>query len=154
MAVISSFIPLKHWNVIRTGAAQATTGQTDWCTVPPWARYMSIDFNLSAVGGVTPLADFSIVVPDLTTKDDTTGVVNLAAYTAFTQITGVARLIGQIGPGITGIADDVATSATGNSNFAINTPLPPIIGFKLVFDRTDGNETYTYALGTALMAVR
>lgn len=131
---------------VRTATAQATVGQTDWLDVPVWAKYMTVDFNLTAVAGTTPSTVFSLVVPDLTTRDSSTGVVNLMGYTAFTTITGAARLLGQVGPGVTGIADDVTTSATGTSNFSLNCILPPVIGVRLVNDRDDADETYTYNL--------
>jgi len=113
---------------------------------------MYVRFNLTAVGGNTPLADLTFKVPDLATLDDTTGVANLNGHTAFTQITAAADLHGQIGPGVTGIADDTTTAATGLSNFAINCVLPPVVGVKLLFDRTTGDEVYTYSLSVYFRA--
>ena len=49
-----------------------------------------------------------------------------------------------IGPSITGIADDVTNSASAESVVNLNAVLPPIIGIELVLDRTSANETYTY----------
>ena len=51
-----------------------------------------------------------------------------------------------IGPGITGIADDVTNSASAESVVSLNAALPPIVGIELVLDRTSGNETYTYTM--------
>jgi len=130
----------------RTQVAQATTGQTDWIAVPAWAVDVLIDYNLTAVAGTTPLVDVTVVKTDSTTNDDTTGIVNLVGHAAFTQITGAARLLIQVGPGITGIADDTATAATGTSNVALNAVLPPLIGVKILQDRTSADETYSYTL--------
>lgn len=130
----------------RTATSQATVGQTDWLAIPGWATYAYVDFALTAVAGTTPTSTLSFVVPVLSTLDDTTGVVNLAGHTALTTLTGAARLLCQIGPGVTGIADDVTNAATGTSNVAINVVLPPIFGVKVLNDRGDADETYTYSL--------
>jgi hypothetical protein len=130
----------------RAATAQATTGQTDWFMVPEWAKYMTIDYDLTAVAGNTPLVDVTIKQLANATLDDTTGVVNLQNHAALTQLTAAARLLVQVGPGITGIADDVTNAATGLSNVSINAVLPPYIGVKVLNDRTSGDETYTYTL--------
>ncbi len=139
------------FTVLRNVTAQATTGQTDWVFIPQGYRYAYIDYNLTSVGAsTTPTSLLSIQVPDLSTMDDTTGVVNLMNYTAFTTMTAAARLFVQIGPGVTGIADDVTTSATGNSNASINAVLPPVLGIKVLNDRGSGDEVYTYSLTLTL----
>ena len=40
----------------------------------------------------------------------------------------------------------MTTSATGTSQAALNGVLPNILALSLVFDRTTGDETYTYSL--------
>lgn len=135
----------------RTGTAQANTGQTDWLAVPEWATAIYVDFNLTAVGGNTPLADLSFKVPDLTTMDDTTGVVNILSSANLTQLTAAARVMAQIGKNVTGVGDDVTNAATGTSNISINAVLPPYIGIKLLFDRTTGDEVYTYTLSVSFL---
>ena len=57
-----------------------------------------------------------------------------------------AQYVFQLGPGVTGIADDSTISATADSYASFNVVLPPIIGIILTLDRTTGNETYTYNL--------
>ena len=136
----------------RSQTAQATTGQTDWLNVPAWAKYLYIDYNLTATAGTTPLADVTLKVPDLTTLDDTTGVVNFRNHAALTQINAAARLLIQVGPGVTGIADDVTNAASGLSDISLNAILPPIIGVKILQDRTTGDETYTYTLTVVFRA--
>ena len=146
MAVIAPVTGFTGATYKRTASAQASTGQTDWINVPAWARYLYIDYNLTAVAGTTPLVDVTLKVPDLTTLDDTTGVVNFRNHAALTQINAAARLLIQVGPGVTGIADDVVNAASGTSDISINATLPPIIGVKILQDRTTGDETYTYTL--------
>jgi hypothetical protein len=55
-------------------------------------------------------------------------------------------LIADIGPSMTGIANDVTNSATADSYVSLNALLPPLLGVRLDLDRTTGNETYTYTL--------
>ena len=152
MAAISFAAFTNGRRFVRSQTAQATTGQTDWLAIPGWAKFLYVDYNLTAVAGTSPLVDVTFKIPDLTTLDDTTGVVNLAGHTALTQITGAARLVCQIGPGVTGIADDVTNAATGLSNISINHVLPDAIGIKILQDRTTGDETYTYTLTATFKA--
>jgi len=148
MAVINSFVQGSRSVLVRQGSAQANTGQEDWVNVPKWARYATVDFDLTAVAGTTPLADLSIRAMDWVTRDDASAY-NLAGHAAFTQISAAAHLVVNIGPGVTGIADDTTTAATGASQASLNVPLPVYLGLKLVFDRTTGDETYTYNLSVA-----
>lgn len=145
MAAITPIQPSGEFTLVRTGTAQANTGQTDWIQVPAWAQFAKVDFNLTAVAGTTPLADLTINGSDPATNDDTY-IYKLRGHAAFTQITGAAHLVVDLGPGVLGIADDVTTAATGYSDAAINTVLPALLGLRLVFDRTSGDETYTYKL--------
>ena len=145
MAAITTIQSAGDFLVARTASAQANTGQTDWIAVPHWASFATVDFNLTAVAGTTPLADLTLNSTDPVAKDDTY-IYKLRGHTAFTQISAAAHLVVSVGPGVLGIADDVTTAATGYSDAAINTALPVLLGLKLVFDRTTGDETYTYNL--------
>ncbi len=82
---------------------------------------------------------------DLTaiTVTSTTGTAagSVAATTAGVPGAGFTAVIG---PGVTGIADDVTNSATAESVVSLNAPLPAILGMELRLDRTTGDETYTY----------
>lgn len=133
---------------IRSVSAQASTGQTDYLAVPRWARYGVFFFNLTAVAGTTPIFTPSIVVPVPITLDNSYQM-NLAEHAGLTGLTAAALLVVQVGPGVTGIADDVTNSATANSYVSLNAALPPIIGLKVLNDRTTGDETYTYTVTAA-----
>lgn len=134
--------------IVRSAAAQANVGQTDWIIVPRWAKAALIDFNLSAVAGTTPLADLTINSTGRLQSSglfDDTYIYKINNHAAFTQITAAAHLVVAVGAGLTA---DTTTAATGYSEAAINYPLPEVLGLKLVFDRTTGDETYTYTLIT------
>lgn len=150
MAVITPLAGSPHGNlvVVRNATAQATTGQTDWVTVPNWAKFATVDFNLTAVAGTSPLVT-SIFLRgiDPVTRDDTFQYA-LAEHAdlATVDMTGAAHLVVDIGPGVTGIANDVTQAATGFSAAALNCILPEFLGITLTFDRTTADETYTYTL--------
>jgi len=130
----------------RQGAAQADTGQTDWLVVPQWANYLWVMLNVTASAGTTPLVDiaFQAVNPVSLT---TTHVLKIAEHADMVDNDGTAaQYVFQLGPGVTGIADDSTISATADSYASFNVVLPPIIGIILTLDRTTGNETYTYNL--------
>lgn len=130
---------------IVSGAAQATTGQTTWVGPPSWAKYGQFFFSLTAVAGTTPIFTPSFLVANPITLTDTT-TMNLAEHTAFTGLTQAGLLVVEVGPGLTGIANDVTNSATVASWTSINAVLPALLGIKILNDRADGNETYTYTV--------
>ena len=132
-------------NFRRSGTAQATVGQVDWINVPAWAKYCQVFFSLSAVAGTTPVATLSLKNGEPVARDDGR-LIALAEHAAFTGLTAAADLVVDIGPGITGIANDVTNSATADSYVALNAVLPQLLGVSLVLDRTDTDETYTYNL--------
>jgi hypothetical protein len=137
---------------LRNATAQANTGQTDWVVIPQWARIATVDFNLTSVGAsTTPLADLTLNSTDPVLMDDTY-IYKLRGHAGFTQITAAAHLVVTFGAGVHGASatDDTTTAATGYSDACINTVLPAILGVKLVFDRTTGDEVYTYTLSLAL----
>ncbi len=72
-----------------------------------------------------------------------TGAADGSVAATTTGVPG-AGFTALIGPGVTGIADDVTNSATAESVVSLNSPLPAILGMELVLDRTSANETYTY----------
>ena len=132
--------------VLRNASAQATTGQTDYVAMPKWAKYMNIWLNVSAVAGTTPLTDLKLVSSNPVTMDDGDDLDYLG-WNGITQIAGTTAgdIQVQIGPGITGIADD----DTGPW-YSLNGALPSVIGFVVTLDRTTGDETYTYSLAYKL----
>jgi hypothetical protein len=155
MAAITTTVSALAGEVrVRTATAQATTGQTDWIAVPKWARYAKVYLNLTAVSGNTPICTLSLrdVVPGFTAASDDSYVINLAEHTALTGITAASILVVDVGPGVTGIADDVTNAAAASSRVAINAVLPTLLGIKILNDRTTGDETYTYTLDIVFRA--
>lgn len=135
----------------RSVSAQATTGQTDWIDVPSWAKYAQVIFSLSAVAGNTPISTLSLLVAEPIARDDSR-VIALAEHTGLTGLTAAADLVVDIGPGVTGIANDVTNSASADSYVTLNAVLPAVLGVKIVNDRTTGDETYTYNLSVTFRA--
>lgn len=146
MAAITSITAVNsEFVVVRQATAQASTGQTDWLSIPPSYKYASVFFNLTANSGNTPISTPSFLVADPVAKDDSY-VINLGEHAAFTAITAAAQYVFDIGPGVTGIANDVTNSATADSYVSLNVILPTLLGIKILNDRTTGDETYTYNL--------
>lgn len=131
--------------ILRNASAQADTGQTDWVDVPKWANFCTVYLNFTATAGTTPVITPSFLAADPIPRDDSY-IINIGEHGALAGITAVNQYLYNIGPGITGIADDVTQSASADSVVTINAVLPALMGFRLVLDRADGNETYTYTL--------
>ena len=139
--------PLKGWKpgsivTVRAASAQADTGQTDWVAVPGWAVDMTVFLEVTATPGTTNTTDFKLVVTDPVSLDDGFAI-DFADWNGITQIaeTTAGDIVVQVGPGVTGIADD----DTGPF-YKVNAVLPPVLGFRITLDRTDTDETYTYNL--------
>ena len=145
MAAITATAARIGHNTIRSASAQATVGQTDWVFVPKNAKYATVFLNVTATAGSTPQLTPSFLAADPVALDDGS-VVNIGEHAAFTAITGAAQYVFELGPGVTGIANDVTNAAAADSYVALNVVLPTLMGFKLLNDRADGNETYTYNL--------
>jgi len=108
---------------------------TRWLLVPGKAMYAFIVLQPTVIGtSITP----SLLVVDPISLDDA-NIMNLAEHTAFTAITGTTTYTLQIGPGVSGIADDVVNAAAADSAISINTVLPPILGIRTV---NSGSCTY------------
>lgn len=123
--------------VIRTGTAQATTGQTDTVTTPGFARYATVYLNVTAVAGTTPLTDmkFQYVHP-------VSGNAVDMQWNGITQIAGTTsgNVVAHLGLGGVDTEDD-----TGAIYFAKD-PLPGKWNIVTTLDRTTGDETYTYSI--------
>jgi hypothetical protein len=120
--------------------------------VPGWAKYLSLYLYIDS-GGTSPTVDLSLWVPDFSTdalfkapSDDIEA--KLADFAGITQITGTDPYLQtiDIGPGITGIADDATGAASADARMAINTILPPWLVYKLAFDIADTDEDYALQL--------
>lgn len=143
MAAITPIAFEGAYKVVRTGTAQANTGQTDWINTPAWAKYCDIILNITAVAGTTPIITPDILLADPVARDDGQ-VMSLGTLGTPPTAAGTHRI--SIGPGLTGIADDVTMAATGDSAVSINALLPSLMGITLTLDRGTGDETYTYTL--------
>lgn len=103
-------------------------------------------YTLTHSGATVDKANIDAVTVDGTklatfTSDTDFGAGN--TWNGITQIAGTTAggIMVAVGPGVTGIADD----DTGAAYFA-NVPLSSRMGAKLTFDRSTGDETYTYSL--------
>lgn len=147
MALITTLLAPGRFINIRTQVAQATTGQTDWLQVPPWAKFAVVDFNLTATAGNTPTAQLRLQQTHLNNPLNDTTSANLQLNTASGNTTGAsARIFYIMGPGVTGIANSIAHPASGTAALTWNAFLPPVLGLQLTLDRTTGDETYSYTL--------
>lgn len=131
------------YKVIRTGAAQANTGQTDWVAVPSWALWAEVLYNITAVAGTTPILTPSFLAADPSTLDDGDTAQIHADITSPPTAASFHRIV--IGPGVGG-TDDVALAAAADSEAEINASLPTILGVKTLLDRGTGDETYSYTV--------
>ncbi len=151
MAAIVATPARMGYNLVRSASAQATTGQVDWIAPPVYAKFCQVFLNWTATGGTTPIITVSFFAADPTAMVDT-NVILLAEAAAFTGITAVNQYVYDIGPGVTGIANDVTSSATADSYITLNANLPTIMGLKLLLERGDADETYTYNLSATFRA--
>lgn len=120
-AIATAVSPANNFQVTRTSAATVI----DWLLVPHWARYAYIHLHPTTM---TTNIIISFLAVDPVSLDDG-NVIKIAEHAAITTITGTGQeYVFQIGPGITGIADDVASSATVDSYISLNAVLPPILG--------------------------
>jgi hypothetical protein len=131
------------------GFANVTAAQikTALLTISDWIS------NTDDIAVVKTLNDYAITFTGLLGATDigaitVTSKVGAADGSVAETVKGVAgaSLLVNIGPGVTGIADDVTNSATAASIVNLNCVLPPILGVRLLFDRTSANEVYSYDL--------
>ena len=114
-------------------ARSSATTVTDWLLVPDWARFCVVFLQPTTIGtSITP----SFLAVDPVSLDDG-NIINIAEHAALAAITATVSYIYQIGPSITGIADDVTESATADSYISLNAVLPPILGLRQVNSGTN-----------------
>lgn len=127
---------MRSVQVIRTGVAQATTGQSDVVTPPGWARSATIYLNVTAVAGTTPLTDLKLQYAHPVSSNlvdfQWNGITQIADTTA-------GNIVVHIGLAGVDTEDD-----TGPIYFTKD-PLPHKMALVITLDRTTGNETYTYS---------
>lgn len=129
----------KEYLTVRTASAQATTGQTDWLNVPNFAKTITVFFNLTANAGTTPTSTPSILAADPITRDDGDTATMLTGATITTASTHIYSL----GANVTTSGTD---QAAADAFVVQNSPLPTLLGIKILNDRGDANETYTYTI--------
>jgi hypothetical protein len=148
MAAISPVAgPQGSMNILRNVTAQignsVAGAQIDWVDIPSWVRGMTIYLNLSALAGTTRTLDFKLVEADPVARSDSAPApINYADWDGITQLTATGFVVVEVGPGLTGIADDDTASY-----YKLNAQVGgKLLGFRIATDRTDGDETYTYTL--------
>lgn len=123
--------------VVRTGTAQANTGQTDTVVTPGFANTAIVYLNVTAAAGNTPLTDmkFQYVHP-------VSGNAVDMQWNGITQIAGTTsgNVVVVMGGGNVDTEDDTTPV------YFIKDPLPSKWNIVLTLDRTSGDETYTYSL--------
>ena len=126
---------MRHTTVVRTGTAQATTGQTDLVTTPNWARTATVYLNVTAVAGTTPLTDmkFQYVHPVSRNAVD-------MQWNGITQIAGTTA--GNVVVHLGGFDPEDDTGAI----YFLKDPLPRSWNIVTTLDRTTADETYTYSI--------
>jgi hypothetical protein len=140
MAAISPTTVSSDFVVIRTGTAQANTGQTDWVSVPRWAQTAVIQYEVTATAGTTPgPSRVSALLAAGGVGRDDSRTTTVATITGAITNTGLQTVV--IGPGVSGIADALTTTEV-----VVNSVLPPLLGITITLDRTNADETYTYTL--------
>lgn len=146
---------------VRTATAQATVGQTDWIKVPNWANWMRVTVNITAMTGTTPALTPTLITPadagnaslgdvanpgTAATAPTDTAVVQLGGAVLTSGFTAAGTAVISVGPGVTGIANDVALGTSGVNYAYINDILPDILGISIVNFRGSSDETYTYTV--------
>lgn len=120
------------YTVTTTSAATIDT----WLQIPQWCRNVQIWFTASAVTTSTQL---SIIAVDPAFLDDSqiTLLKEVAAFTAITATTNSYMI--DVGPGVTGIADDSTMAAAADSYASFNCVVPPYLGIR---QANTGSSTY------------
>lgn len=110
---------------------------TYWLTRPHFARYAQIFFVVETLAGTSLQLSLLTVPPFEVDDDHVIALREAAAFAAITQadVTSVV----DIGPGVTGIADDVTGGAAADSYASINTILPDILGVRVTAVGTGTN---------------
>jgi len=120
-------------------ARSSATTVTDWLLVPQWAKFAFVFLQPTTIGTSITM---SFLATDPIAMDDSY-VINVAEHGAIAAITGTASWAFQIGPGVTGIADDSTVSATADSYVSLNAILPPVLGIRQV---NSGTNVYDLAV--------
>lgn len=137
-------------NVAITNATAATVVIAKAIKVPTWAKYATFILNADAgsIAGTTPTLDFKLEGIDPYGLDSTY-VYPIGGWDGVTQITAATARslhVVDVGPGVTGIADDDTGSATATDRYAVNAPLPFVILYTITVNGADDDEDYAFTL--------
>jgi hypothetical protein len=131
-------------------ATNAAADKTRAVKVPADARFLSVYLFITSQGGTTPTFDFSLIVPDFGTAAKLSAPTddNPATLVSLTQVTGTGPYQQRIdiGPGVTGIADDTTGAAAGDAVESVNAILPPWLVYTIDTDVTTGDEDFSLNL--------
>lgn len=123
----------------------ASTAVSKYFTVPSWARYMVFQVDITVIGGTTPTLDILLQGVNPWTLD-TTHVDTLFTMTQVTAVTTYSALRVFVGPGTTGIADDVTLSGTASAVATLNQILLPVYVYKYTTTDAADDADYTFSL--------
>jgi len=141
---MAAIVPTVVGSGFRIVGEDIDDSETDkyWLRVPKWATYAKIYFVMEAKGGTSiQLALFEIPPVDL----DDDHAIALREASAFAALTSAdVTSVVDIGPGVTGIADDVTGGAAADSYASINCVLPEILGLHVI--SVGANNTYDLAV--------
>ena len=133
-------ITIRNVSGFRILAEDIDDGETDkyYFRRPSWAKYCKIYLVMEALGGTSIQLSLTEVPPMDADDDHELQLREAAAFAALTSadVTSVV----DIGPGVTGIADDVTGGAAADSYASINCILPDILGVKII--SVGANNTY------------
>jgi hypothetical protein len=123
-----------------TDQTAASTAVSKYFTVPPWARYMVFQVDITVIGGSSPTLDILLKGVNPWTLT-TTHADTLFTCTQVTGVTTYSALRVFVGPGVTGIADDTTLSGTASAVGTLNQILLPAY----VFTSADDAD-YTFSI--------
>jgi hypothetical protein len=126
-----------------TNQTANSTAVSKAVAVPQWARYATFIVDLTAVGGTTPLFDFTVQGVNITSTavpDSDNLFVLGAGWDGITQKTAASCTTIHIGPDIT--TDDTG-SATADDASGVGAVLPPWLVYTYTTDGTTDDEDYT-----------
>jgi len=141
---MAAITPIQVGSGFRIVNEDIDDAETDkyWLKVPQWATYAKIYFVMEVKGG-TSVQLALLEIPPVDLDDD--HAIPLREAAAFAALTSAdVTSVVDIGPGVTGIADDVTGGAAADSYASINCILPTILGVHVI--GSGANNTYDLAV--------
>ena len=127
----------------------ASTAVTRFIRCPPGARYCTWFLYVDVVDGTTPKLDFVVRTPDAYGFPDGGTLFGIGEWDGITQITSAASpflVTIDIGPGVTGIANDDTGSASASCHYSINAELPPVLAYTYTTQDAADDADYSFRL--------